>query len=141
MRKSFIAIFLLITILSFAVICIAEEYSTQEELKKIEQDTQDCIDVNYISDYTMAQCVIEGTKKYNIEIEKTVKAAKNYLSQSQYEQFLKTQAQWEEFMKTHDKTNKINFPPYQPYLEAADDTYEYTKDRAMTLNKFIEGAL
>ncbi len=120
---------------------MAVDYTTQKELKEIENETQKCIDENYISDYTMAQCTIERTKKYNIEIERTIKAAKNILSKSQYEQLLKNQSKWEDFAKKHNKIHKINYPPYQPYLLAANDIYEITKDRAVYLNKFIEGLL
>lgn len=131
---------MLVFVLSTSV-CNCKEYSTQEELKKIADDTQKCIDANFVTDYAMAQCTIEGTKKYGAEIEKTVKAAEKFLSKAQYKQFLKTQAKWEKFVEKHDKTKKINYPPYQPYLLAVDEIYEYTKDRAIYLNKYIEGLL
>lgn len=52
-------IFLLLILLSTTV-CSAKDYSTQQELKKIEDEVQKCIDTNFTSDYTMAQCVING---------------------------------------------------------------------------------
>lgn len=47
----------------------------------------------------MAQCVIDGINKYNMEIDKTLSAAKNYLSETQYEQFLNKQKEWEKSLK------------------------------------------
>ncbi len=136
MKKMFL-ISLAIFIFS-SISCFAKNYSTQEDLKKIEQETQKCIDANFASDYTMAQCVIKGTEKYNFEIEKTVKAAKNYLSGAQYEQFLKRQEKWiKSAKKYNDKVQNTTYPPYQPYLMAADDEYEYVKARAMDLSGFL----
>lgn len=125
----------------FASACFgAVQYSTQEELKKIADDVQKCIDENYMTDYSMAQCTIEGTKRYNAEIEKTVNAAKDLLSKEQYEQFLKTQKKWEEFMKEKDnllkQTYEKNCPPYLPCLVAAGDRYHFVKARAEDLSGF-----
>lgn len=135
--------FLLLTVSLFLVsTSIAKDYSTQEELKKIEDEVQKCIDTNFISDYTMAQCIISGTEKYNIEINKTVNAAKNYLSKSQYKRFLNQQKNWEKTARKYaNKVESIAIPPYQPYLFAADDEYEHVKNRAIYLNKYIEGFL
>ena len=109
-------IFLLLILLSTTV-CSAKDYSTQQELKKIEDEVQKCIDTNFTSDYTVAQCVINGINKYNIEINKTVNAAKNYLSKAQYEQFLNNQKKWEKSVKKYiNKVESISIPPYQPYL-------------------------
>lgn len=121
--------------------CLAQDFATQEELKKIEQEVQECIDKNYMTDYSMMQCTNKGTKKYNNEINRTVKTAKNHLSNAQYEQFLKAQASWQNFMTENDKLLKQTYekkcPPYLPCLSAADDRYEYTKSRAMDLSGFL----
>ena len=133
----------IITILSIFLFltCIAEEYTTQEELNKIENETQECIDKNYQTDYAMMQCTIKGTNKYKEEIERTIKATKNFLSEDQYKQYLKTQKQWESFMNEYDKllrqTYEKKCPPYLACLCAVDDRYEYTKLRAEDLSGFI----
>lgn len=79
-------------------------------------------------------------KKYNTEIKKTTKAAKDLLSKPQYEQFLKTQQKWEKFIKEEDillkQTYKKNCPPYLPCLVASSDIYEYTKSHAEDLSGF-----
>lgn len=138
--------FLLLTVFLFmAITCIAKDYSTPQELEKIEKEVEACISKNYLSDYTMAQCTIKGTEKYNIEINRIVNAARNYLSKAQYEQFLKAQTSWQSFINENDKllelTYEKNCPPYLPYLSAADDRYEYAKSRAMDLSGFLETLL
>ncbi len=59
----------------------------------------------------MMQCSIEGMKKYNIEIEKTIKAAQNILSKPQYEHFIKEQRMWEKSF-----LNKFNYINNMEYL-------------------------
>ncbi len=135
--KKFLVLFLFL----FVSVSYALDYTTQEELKKIEEETQKCIDKNYMTDYAMMQCSIEGTKKYKVEIDRTIKGTKKYLSKTQYEQYLKTQEKWEEFMGEYDKLLKQTYekhcPPYLACLSAVDDRYEYTKHRAEDLSGFI----
>mgnify|MGYP001040096386 FL=1 len=134
----------IITILSILLfsICIAEEYTTQEELNKIENETQECIDKNYQTDYAMMQCTIKGTNKYKEEIERTIKATKNFLSEDQYKQYLKTQKQWESFMNEYDKLLKQTYekkcPPYLACLCASGKRHHRIKDRAEDLSGFID---
>lgn len=92
--------FLLILSICLLPSCFcAQKYTTQEELQKIADDTQNCIDTNYMTDYTMALCVIEGTKKYELEIDKITKNAQNYLLETQYNKFSKQQKKWEKSLK------------------------------------------
>lgn len=140
MRKRVLKI-ILISLL-FMPFCYANvQYSTQEELKKIEDEFQKCINKNNMTDYAMMQCTTIGMKKYNKEIEKTIKAGKELLSKEQYKQFLLTQKKWEEFMTEENKflsqTYEKKCPPYLPCLMAASDKYEYTKNRAQDLSGFF----
>ena len=125
MKTTLLKIFFLILILYFSVSVAKETYTTQDELKKIDEETQKCIDKNYETDYDMMQCSLKGIEKYNKEINRTVAVAKYMLSKTQYEQFLKTQKAWENFMKEEDnllkQTYEKNCPPYMPCLTATGD--------------------
>ncbi len=140
-KSIFLKIFFLISILSFSFCFAKETYTTQDELKKIDEETQKCIDKNYMTDYDMMQCSLKGIEKYNKEIDRTISAAKDMLSKEQYEQFLKTQKAWENFMKEEDNLLKEMFekncPPYLPCLTATGDKYFYTKERAEDLSGFL----
>ncbi len=132
---------IILSILLFSI-CIAEEYTTQEEIKKIADETQECIDKNYQTDYAMMQCSIEGTNKYKEEIQKTINATKKLLSEDQYKQYLKTQKQWEDFMNEYDKllkqTYEKNCPPYLACLCAQGERYHLVKERIEYLSEFID---
>ncbi len=147
MKKNILKIILILILLLITPFCfcktkriIHKTYSTQEELKKIADEVQQCIDTNYRTDLDMQKCTDEGTRRYNIEIEKTVKAAKNILSKEQYEQFLKTQQKWEEFIKEEEKLldETYGVDPYRQdtFLIASHDIYLYTKSRAEDLSDF-----
>ncbi len=135
---STILLFILLFIMPF---CIAKaKCSTQEKLKKIADEVQHCIDTNYRTDYDMQKCTDEGIKRYNDEIEKTVKSAKKLLSKEQYEQFLKTQQKWEEFIREEekllDKTYRVDVYRQDTFLTASSIVYHYTKSRAEDLSGF-----
>ncbi len=138
MKNNLIILLISLILLSFAPTTAKENYTTQEELKKIAKDTQKCIDKNYMTDYAMMQCSLQGIEKYNKEIDKTVTAAKDMLSKEQYEQFLKTQKAWENFMKEEDNLLKQMFekdcPPYLPCLSATGHRYHFVKNRAEDLS-------
>ena len=141
MKTTLLKIFFLILILYFSVSVAKETYTTQEELKKIDEETQKCIDKNYETDYDMMQCSLKGIEKYNKEINRTVAAAKDMLSKTQYEQFLKTQKAWENFMKEEDNLLKQTYekdcPPYLPCLTGVDIKHDYIKERAEDLSGFL----
>lgn len=132
----------LIMFLSLNTVCTAQEYTTWEEIKKIDDEVQACVDENYMSDYTMASCTVEGTKKYNAEIDKTLKAAKNYLSKARYKRFLTAQGRWEKYMEEYSKLVFENFgvgyPSYLGELTAKDMVHDTTRERLQGLSNFLQ---
>ncbi len=116
---------------------LEETYTSQETLKKIDKETQKCIDTHFETDYTMMLCVVEGTKKYSAEIEKTMKAAQNILPKPKYERLAKEQHTWEKSLSRFNYINNMEYLPFQPRLLAENDRYHYIKSRAIYLCKFM----
>lgn len=140
--KNNIFLMLLIFFLFAASSAFANDFTTKEDIEKISEETQFCIDNNYMSDYTMASCADEGTKKYNIEIKRTVKAAKNYLSKGQYKRLLKTQDKWEKYMEENVKFLFDNlgggYPSYLGELTVHGTIKGITKNRLQGLINFLQ---
>ncbi len=134
--------FLLLTIFLFATNPAFASYCTSSEtIKKIDNETQNCINANYQTDRMMMLCTYEGYEKYNQEIKKTIKGAKDILPKAEYEELLRSQEKWEEFIKQHNillkQTYEKNCHPYLPCLAAASDKYEYIKTRIKDLSGFL----
>lgn len=151
MKKYLAFLLCIINLFSFALTayCLADEpnlnksnskpaFTSQEDLKKIDEETKNCINVHYETDYTMMMCVIEGTKKYTAEIEKMKKAAQSILSKPRYEGFLKAQYKWEKSLSKFNYISNMEYLPFQPRLLAENDRYHYIKSRAEYLSKFMD---
>lgn len=84
---------------------IASNEINQDNIKKIEKETQLCLDKGI----AMHNCNYEAIYKYEIEIEKTIKKLKKKLTQSQYEKLSISQKKWEEFAKANNKLYSETF--------------------------------
>ena len=83
---------------------IANNEISQDNIKKIEEEAQICLDKGI----AMHNCNYEAINKYQIEIEKILKKFKNKLTQSQYEKLTISQKKWEDFAKANnDLYNEI----------------------------------
>ncbi len=138
MKKVWILLPLVIATVIFIQQTVAKVDNEHEQaaLKKIEKETQECIDTNYQTDYQMMQCVIKGTEKYNIEIQKILQKFKKVLSESQYNDLIKAEEKWGEFIELNNTMLENTFkpcPPYLPCLTVVDSKYEYTKHHAEDL--------
>ncbi|MBQ8635686.1 hypothetical protein IJ425_06000 [bacterium] len=100
-KKFLILLLILVLIVSFfaAHKSIANNEISQDNIKKIEEETQACLDKGI----TMHNCNYDAINKYGIEIEKILKKFKNKLSQSQYKKLLISQQKWEEFAKANNE--------------------------------------
>ena len=116
------------------------DFASQDELKKIDNDIQKCLDTNYETDYDMMQCSLKGIEKYKIEINRSLEAAKYLISKKQYHLLLNSQKEWEKYRQKEDKFLKEayekNCPPDLPCLIAVGDKYHSFKNRAENLSGF-----
>ena len=100
--KRIVPIFLVLILISLGFIAnktIASDKISQDNIKKIEQETQICLNKGI----AMHNCNYEAINKYEIEIKKVIKKLKNKLSQSQYKKLLVSQQKWEEFAKANNE--------------------------------------
>ena len=116
------------------------DFASQDELKKIDKDVQECLDTNYETDYDMMQCCLKGIEKYKIEINRSLEAAKYLISKKQYHLLLNSQKEWEKYRQKEDEflneTYEKNCPPDLPCLIAVGDKYHSFKNRAENLSGF-----
>ena len=116
------------------------DFASQDELKKIDNDVQKCLDTNYETDYDMMQCSLKGIEKYKIEINRSLEAAKYLISKKQYHLLLNSQKEWEKYRQKEDKFLKEayekNCLSYLPCLIAVGDKYHSFKNRAENLSGF-----
>lgn len=91
LRKNFI--------LLFCLLLFIEEPVIANVISKIEKERQNCIEINYYSDYTMSKCNYDAIKRYDNETQKILKKIKNYTTKSQYDSLLTSQSKWNEFIE------------------------------------------
>ena len=117
------------------------EYNMQNIIINIDKELQNCLETNFQSDYTMAQCNYAAIEKYNSEIQKSLKNLKKTLTKSQYKLLLISQKHWNTFIK-NDNTllantleNKFYF---EPYLMSSNIKFENYKQRYQELLNLYE---
>ena len=132
MKKFFVVFYVFIFNLNYGYANIVEN---------IDKERQNCFEINFQSDYTMAQCNYAAIEKYNSEIQKSLKNLKKTLTKSQYKLLLISQKHWNTFIK-NDNTllantleNKFYF---EPYLISSNIKFENYKQRCQELNDFYE---
>jgi len=86
-----------LALIAFREKTFANSKAIKEELIKIEQETQLCLDKGI----GMINCNYNATEKYNIEIEKILKKLKSVLTQSQYKKLIASQEKWNEFKESN----------------------------------------
>ena len=114
---------------------IASNKINQDNIKKIEKETQLCLDKGI----AMHNCNYKAINKYEIEIEKTIKKLKKKLTQSQYEKLSISQKKWEEFAKANNKLYSETFdviPATIVYLFSSQYKKQIYENRLKELIEF-----
>lgn len=128
-------------ILIFLIFIFNLQYGYTSSIENIDKERQNCFEINFQSDYTMAQCNYAAIEKYDSEIQKSLKNLKKTLTKSQYKLLLISQKQWNEFIKNDNALlantleNKFYF---EPYLISSNIKFENYKQRCQELNDLYQ---
>ena len=119
-----------IFILIIYLIIIQNCFANQENI--IDTERQNCLDTNFQSDYSMAQCNYKAIEKYNNEIQELLKKLKNSLTKSQYYKLKKSQNQWDKYTEKNNalfESTLENKSYFEPYLLSSGIKFESYKQR------------
>jgi len=123
--------------LTSLILIIAAPYCYAEISQYIDNEKQKCLDTNFQSDYTMAQCNYDAILKYNNEMQKLMQKLKKILTKAQYSALTASQYQWELYIKNDNKllANTLESKFYfEPYLISSEIKFQNYKQRYQELS-------
>lgn len=131
---------ILILLLFLISYCTAGEYTHQETIEKIKQETQACLD-NSDGNPDMIKCEEAGIKRYNSEIEQILIKLSKELTKAQYQKLADSQNEWKKYIIKDNILLENTFEKVQALdcqLHSVSIKYNNTKQRAEELNTILE---
>ena len=108
------------------------QYSIANVIDKIEVERQNCLNVNFHSDYTMAKCNYEAIEKCNVEINRVLKKIKKNIEKNKQQSLSASQLKWNEFINQDNLLlEKLleNDKYFEQYLISSQIKYQNKKYR------------
>jgi len=125
----------------FYIFILNLNYCYAEIVENINKNRQKCFELNFQSDYTMAQCNYNAIEIYNNEITKLLKNFRTILTKSQYKLLINSQNHWKQFVKNDnallENTLETKFY-FEPYLISSNIKFENYKQRYQELIDLYE---
>ena len=107
----------------------------------IDIEVQKCMKKENYTTGGMSYCVAQSNKKWEKEIEKSIKELKKYLKEDEYKKLLYSEQKWEEYKKAKIELLNETYlkSPAHIYINyLSGDVVNITEERAYELSLFLE---